>query len=166
MIPLSLCFTDPVFFFLSLFKDSMDRKDRTPCCETSSFPYTEDVFNQCILLAVKDLYETPSEFFLPGMAGPRFSKTTHKIQALVVEYDSNISYSLSYAEMHQFYRQVEDWMQSQLANAPSSMKNGWFTSDLAFYDVQHSLSEGTVSAIALAMAIALLVLMCATGNLW
>lgn len=100
------------------------------------------------------------------MAGPRFSKTTHQIQALVVEYDSNVSYSLSYADMHQFYRQVEEWMQNQLLTAPDSMKGGWFISDLAFYDVQHSLSEGTVSAIALAMAIALVVLVCATGNLW
>ena len=68
--------------------------------------------------------------------------------------------------MHQFYQQVESWMQGQLASAPQSMRSGWFTSDLSFYDVQHSLSESTVSAIALAMAIALLVLVCATGNLW
>lgn len=132
----------------------------------STFPYTEDVFNQCILLAVKDLYETPAQFFLPGVAGPRFSKSTHRVEAVVVEYDSNVSYSLSYTEMDHFYRQVEGWMTEQLASAPPGMTGGWFTSDLAFFDVQQSLSESTVSSIALAMAIALLVLICATGNLW
>ena len=144
----------------------MDGKNRTPCCDTSTFPYTEQVFNQCILLAVRDLYETPAEFFLPGVAGPRFSKSTQRVQAVVIEYDSNISYSLSHSEMDQFYRQVESWMEEQLATAPDGMKGGWFTSDLAFYDVQQSLSESTVSAIALAMAIALVVLISATGNLW
>lgn len=125
------------------------------------------MFNQCIVLAVKDLYETPAQFFLPGVAGPRFSKSsTPKVEAVVVEYDSNISYSLSYTEMDQFYRQVECWMQEQLATAPEGMKGGWFTSDLSFYDVQQSLSESTISAIALAMAIALIVLIGATGNLW
>lgn len=132
----------------------------------STFPYREDVFNQCIALAVKDLYETPAQFFLPGVAGPRFSKATHQMEAVVIEYDSNISYSLSYTEMRQFHQQVENWMEEELASAPAGMKGGWFTSDLAFYDVQHSLSESTISAIALAMAIALAVLICATGNLW
>ncbi|KZS03479.1 Protein dispatched [Daphnia magna] len=147
-------------------EDSFDRRNRTPCCELSTFPYAEDVFNECIVLAVKDLYETPAQFFLPGVAGPRFSKSTQRVDAVVIEYDSNISYSLSYTEMNDFHRQVEQWMDEQLAKAPLGMKGGWFTSDLAFYDVQRSLSEGTVSAIALAMAIALLVLICATGNLW
>ncbi len=69
-------------------QDAMDKQNRTPCCEVSRFPYEEEVFNQCILLAVKDLYETPSAFFMPGLAGPRFSTDTHTIEAVVVEFDS------------------------------------------------------------------------------
>ena len=80
--------------------------DRTPCCEVSEFPYTEKVFDQCIILAVKDLFDTPSKFFLPGLAGPRFSMATDRIAAVVVEYDSNVSYSLSHQEMDRFYHQV------------------------------------------------------------
>ena len=87
-------------------KDSVDGIDRTPCCEVSEFPFSEDVFEQCIVLSVRDLFETPSQFFLPGLAGPRFSIATDKIEAVVVEYDSNVSYSLSYQEMHRFYHQV------------------------------------------------------------
>ena len=115
---------------------------------------------------MKDLYETPTKFFLPGVAGPRFSKLTHKIQAVVVEYDSNVSYSLSYTEMHSFYTQVDNWTQTQMATAPPTMKSGWFTSDLAFYDVQHSLSESTASCIGVAMSIAFAVLILSTCNLW
>lgn len=80
--------------------------DRTPCCEVSIFPYTEAVFEQCIVLAVKHLFETPSNFFLPGLAGPRFSTITDRVEAVVVEYDSNVSYSLSHQEMHHFYHEV------------------------------------------------------------
>lgn len=147
-------------------KDSFDGLDRAPCCEVSEFPYTEDVFEQCIVLSVKDLFETPSKFFLPGLAGPRFSMSTGRIEAVVVEYDSNVSYSLSHSQMHTFYHQVEEWMHKQLDTAPAGMRNGWFISDLAFYDVQNSLSVSTVSAIALTMAIAFVVLFLATCNLW
>ena len=73
-------------------------------------------------------------------------------------YDGEVSYSPSHTEMDRFFRQVESWMEEQLATAPAGMSNGWFTSDLGFYDVQQNLSESTVSAIALAMAIALAVL--------
>jgi len=160
--------------FIETFKSWMDRRcqdsvdgiDRTPCCEVSEFPFSEDVFEQCIVLSVRDLFETPSQFFLPGLAGPRFSIATDTIEAVVVEYDSNVSYSLSYQEMHHFYHQVEGWMQKQLETAPAGMRNGWFTSDLAFYDVQNSLSASTISAIALTMVIAFIVLVCATCNLW
>ena len=144
----------------------MAGKNRAPCCESSTFPYSEETFNECLLLAVKDLYQTPSRFFVPGVAGPRFSKTTFKMQALVVEYESNTSYSLSYTEMRRFYVEVETWMQKQLATAPDTINKGWFTSDLAFYDVQHALSQSTSGSIGLAMVIALIVLLLATGNVW
>ncbi|XP_066996222.2 protein dispatched [Anabrus simplex] len=142
--------------------------DRTPCCETAQFPYQRALFEKCIVHAIANLYETPVEIFIPGVAGPKFSKDPkkpHKIQAVVVEYDSNHSYSMSFTEMNHFYHQVETWMQSQLEHAPPGMRNGWFISDLEFYDLQLTLSEDTLIAIGVSMGIALVVLLLVTLNI-
>lgn len=56
-------------------KDPIDDIDRTPCCETSKFPYSREVFNKCIVQAIGHLYETPADYFIPGVAGPKFSKS-------------------------------------------------------------------------------------------
>lgn len=146
--------------------DPIDNMDRRPCCEKEHFPYNSTVFDQCIVYAMGDLYETPSEYFIPGMAGPKFSKDQFPtIKAVVVEYDSNYSYSMSYEHMHTFFTQVEEWMNKQLMSAPTSMKRGWFVSDLEFYDLQNVLSQGTVAAIGISMGLALVVLLVATLNI-
>lgn len=146
--------------------DPIDNVDRTPCCEKSKFPYERSVFDKCIIDAIGDLYETPREFFLPGVAGPKFSKEKNAtIKVIVIEYDSNYTYSMSYTYMHEFYTQVEDWFRRELEGAPGGMKNGFFISELSFYDLQRELSHGTLLAIAMSMGLALVVLLLATLNI-
>lgn len=146
--------------------DSIDNMDRTPCCEIVQFPYNSSVFNTCIVQAIADLYETPSEYFIPGVAGPKFSKDqSPTIKVVVVEYDSNYSYSMSYSHMHDFYTRVENWMREELQSAPETMRNGWFISELEFYDLQRELSECTLVAIAMSMGLALGVLLLSTLNI-
>ncbi|XP_069672503.1 protein dispatched [Periplaneta americana] len=147
-------------------RDPVDRIDRTPCCENSTFPYKRRVFEMCIVQAIVDLYETPIEYLIPGMAGLKFSRDKHpKIRALVVEYDSNQSYSLSFSDMDAFFHQVESWARKELSEAPPGMRNGWFVSQLDFYDLQRTLSQDTLVAIGVSMGIALVVLLLVTLNI-
>lgn len=146
--------------------DPIDNIDRSPCCEKEKFPYNSTVFNTCIVSAMTDLYETPSEYFIPGMAGPKFSKDQFPtIKAIIVEYDSSYSYSMSYEHMHEFFTKVEQWTIEQLKSAPMTMKRGWFISDFEFYDLQQVLSKGTMAAIGVSMGLALLVLLLSTLNI-
>lgn len=146
--------------------DPIDNIDRTPCCEIHPFPYERKIFETCIIEAISALYETPTEYYMPGVAGPKFSRdiSVPTIQAVVVEYDSSFSYSFSYHYMDHFYHQVENWTQEQLKSAPKGMKQGWFISELDFYDLQTVLSEGTLRAIGCAIGIAFLVLSLVTLN--
>lgn len=146
--------------------DPIDHIDRTPCCEVNPFPYERSVFEMCIVEAMSTLYETPAEYYMPGVAGPKFSRdiSVPKIQAVVVEYDSSYSYSLSYIYMERFFLQVEKWTQEQMKNAPKGMRQGWFISELEFYDLQRVLSEGTLRAIGCAIGIAFVVLWLVTLN--
>ena len=86
------------------------------------FPFDENVFHECLLLAVRnnikikkvficvnqveDLYETPSFLWLPGVAGPKFDIETRMVSAAVIEYESSQAFNFNYQEMHSFYTEV------------------------------------------------------------
>ncbi|CAG4977512.1 unnamed protein product [Colias eurytheme] len=144
--------------------DVIDKMNRTPCCESSRFPYKKDVFDHCIIKAIESLYQTPGEIFLPGVAGPKFLRSANPptVAALVVEFESVVPYSMSYKEMNKFFLQVENWTQYELQSAPPSMKGGWFISDLQFYDLQRTLASGTVMALLLSAALGFIVLLPST----
>lgn len=131
--------------------DSMSDLNRTPCCESSSFPFETEIFDLCLPESISSLYETPREFFLPGVAGPKFSRNSTtisannqtivtQVKALVVEFDSTQSFSMSYTEMYSFVELVQGWLDHQLQKAPDGMKNAFFVSDLEFFDLQVSFS--------------------------
>lgn len=52
-----------------------------------------------------------------------------------------------------------------MLNAPPGMRNGFFVSQLAFYDLQRTLARDTVLAIAVSLAVSLVVLLLVTLNL-
>ncbi|KAA0184897.1 hypothetical protein HAZT_HAZT002747 [Hyalella azteca] len=142
--------------FIETFKSWMEErrcadasKNRYPCCEVMPFPYPRWVFDKCIIEAVEVLYQTPRLYFVPGVAGPKFNKTSNKVAALVIEYDSNV---------------VEQWSSRQLQYAPPGLRSGWFTSYLEFYEVQRSLLEGTKLAVLVAVSVSLVVLLLTTRN--
>lgn len=157
--------------FIETFKTWMERQcmdgfsDRTPCCESSKFPFTEEIFNLCIREAINVLHHTPGYFFIPGIEGPRFSKSSGDIKAVVVEYDSIFTYSNSYNEINEFRTQVDGWVTNMMKSAPVGMKNGWFTSHLEFFDLQDSLSQGTHIAIGVAIGVSFIALLITTLNL-
>lgn len=165
--------------------DGMSGIDRSPCCESSKFPYPPHVFDQCLPQIISILYDSPRYVFTPGIAGPKFERkrptkanatfqnvtmmTSNQypiVKALVVEYESTQSYTMAYEEMENFTRNVEEWFKNMTISAPPGMRNGWFISDLNFYDLQLTLSEGTLFAIALATFASLIVLLVVTLNIF
>ncbi|XP_013111816.1 protein dispatched [Stomoxys calcitrans] len=173
--------------------NSMDDTDRTPCCDISKFPYEPEVFDICLPQIISSLYATPREYFWPGVAGPKFmasprlmenttlseemvnntldttmaNMTTPPpiVKALVVEFESNVSFSTQYDKVKAFVQEVEYWFENELKSAPVEMQNGWFISDLKFYDVQNTLPSSTLVAICVAMSASLVVLLLVTLNI-
>ncbi|KAL0111794.1 hypothetical protein PUN28_013169 [Cardiocondyla obscurior] len=148
-----------------------------PCCESSKFPYKPDVLQQCAAEASVRLHHTPYLWIRDGplSAGPKFvkeplsnntlaSNMTLKIKALIIEYDSIYTYSLSFGAMDTFFHQVEGWMQKQLRTAPKEMRGGWFISHLEFYELQRTLYQGTMWAMGVSLTLALIVLILVTLN--
>lgn len=166
-----------MIFFIYSCLDQMSGIDRTPCCESSTFPYAPHIFDECLPQIISILYESPRYVFIPGIAGPKFSRNsmiqqnntnfTYSIplvKALVVEYESTQSYSMSFMEIEKFQSTVQTWFDDAMKTAPIGMQNAWFISDLEFFDLQETLSEDTIYAICLAMVVALIVLLLVTLN--
>lgn len=63
------------------------------------------------------------------------------------------------------YVQVETWTREELSKAPSGMQNGFFVSQLGFYDLQQTLARDTIQAIIVSLAVSLVVLLLVTLNL-
>jgi hypothetical protein len=49
------------------------------------------------------------DFWRPGVAGPKFNLTTNRVEAVVVHFDSDVTFSFSHEKMHQFNKDVEEW---------------------------------------------------------
>lgn len=165
-ISLTSCFMDT--FVQSMERkcsDEFSKRDKAPCCEISDFPFNRTIFDTCILEEMSEIYTGPPDLVYPKTAGVIFSKEeSPTVKAVVIEFDSNYTYSMSYENINEFYTTVNEWMEKQLETAPSVMKKGFFVSDLDFYDLQHELGRGTKVAIFVSMALAAAVLFVSTLN--
>lgn len=154
--------------------------DRTPCCETAKFPYPPHIFEQCLPQIISILYESPRYVFIPGIAGPKFARLKPVIEgnqtiipkinplpkALVVEFESTQQFTMSFTEIENFTQTLSTWFDNIMLTAPVGMRNAWFISELDFYDLQRTLSRGTIAAIAIAMMTSLVILLLVTLNVF
>ncbi|KAH8311271.1 hypothetical protein KR044_005299 [Drosophila immigrans] len=185
------CFIENFIRFMErscIFDMDTTHTNFTPCCE-AEFPFEPHIFEQCLPQCISNLLET--RFYQQSEAGPKFAaaptrleqylesssneslsvestSTQLLVKAIIIEFDSNVSYSTIYSNMKVFYENVESWFQQQLRTAPQELRGGWFISDyesIMFFSVQDTLSNDTIVAILLAMAASLVVLLCFTLNL-
>lgn len=148
---------------------AMTGQDRTPCCRVSTFPYAPHVFDQCLPIVLTTYYESPPVIFLPTNGGPKFdrdiySNRTPAVRAMVIEYYTTQEISLSYVDIAEFQLTIQTWFDNETKSAPVGLRNGWFVSDLAFYDLQDTLTYDTLMAIFTAMLFSLFVLAFFTLN--
>lgn len=155
--------------FMETFKQWMENQDcdearAYPCCSQSTFPYKQDVFELCIKRAIMELDRSTIYHLDSKTPGPRFD-INDTIRAIVLEFQSTYHFTLAYEKMHQFYREVDAWIQEELKSAPEGLSYGWFVSNLEFYDLQDSLSNGTLIAMALSVLVAFSVMLFTTWNI-
>uniref|UniRef100_A0A8D1TJ88 Protein dispatched homolog 1 n=1 Tax=Sus scrofa TaxID=9823 RepID=A0A8D1TJ88_PIG len=155
--------------FIETFKQWMENQDCDepalyPCCSHWSFPYKQEIFELCIKRAIMELERSTGYHLDSKTPGPRFD-INDTIRAVVLEFPSTYLFTLAYEKMHQFYKEVDAWISSELSSAPEGLSNGWFVSNLEFYDLQDSLSDGTLIAMGLSVAVAFSVMLLTTWNI-
>ena len=141
-LQLSNCFilTFKEWMYRPCYND-LSKENHRPCCRDSVFPFEPNIFNECLLASIDDLYDTPSYLWLPGVAGPKFDIKTKKVSAMVVEFDSTVQFSYDYVKMGAFYTDVKTWFDKTLQDAPQTMKNGFFVSYLGRLWLRRNFSQ-------------------------
>ncbi|XP_071996170.1 protein dispatched homolog 1 [Engystomops pustulosus] len=155
--------------FIETFKQWMDNQDCDepslyPCCSQQGFPYKQEVFELCIKRAIMELERSTVYHLDSKTPGPRFD-INDTIRAVVLKFKSSYLFTFAYEKMHHFYKEVDAWVSKELQSAPVGLSNGWFVSDLEFYDLQDSLSDGTLIAMGLSVAVAFSVMLLTTWNI-
>ncbi|XP_077996901.1 protein dispatched homolog 1-like [Glandiceps talaboti] len=134
------------------------------CCEYAEFPYSVEVFNECIKVAVMALDKMPYVYFHSQSPGLRFDMDD-VIKVVVLEFDSIYPFTQAYEPMSDMWSTINSWVTQRLKTAPNGLQSGWFVSYLEFYDLQDSLSSGTLIALLVSVAIAFAVMLLTTRNI-
>ena len=99
---------------------------------------------------------------------PLFDKTNN-ITTFQMFFQTPYRWTAKYGSMSRIYAKIEDFMTSQLRNAPSTVNDGWFTGaylfEFRFFDLQKSLASGTLMGIGVSLAIGCAVLLVTTMNI-
>ena len=92
------------------------------------------------------------------------------IAAVIYKVETKQKWSALYPVIDSFYTHMEDFMNTELEDAPYGLKRGWFIGsqgkELFFYDLMGSMVKGVVSGIGLAMGTAFVVMLITSMNFY
>ena len=164
-LQMSNCFLERLVDWMkSPCDDRIAGENLRPCCNESTFPYPRHVLALCMGRASKALARMRGAELYTTMPGPRYDPLSGEILTFTVQFDSNQTFSRSYAEIDGFFHNVESWTREQMASAPRGMRGGWFVSFLDFYALQESLLWGTRDSLLIALGLVLIVMVVATSS--
>ncbi|XP_030044352.1 protein dispatched homolog 2-like [Microcaecilia unicolor] len=156
----TVCFMEEFLKWMGSRQCSQTDQNLNFCCNHFSFPYQSDVILHCMKMMI---IEQSSDRTNAIDLGPRFDVKGNLV-ALVLEFQSVYHYSFNYSKAKVFYNKISHWLVNEIKTAPTGLKNGWFTSKLDLYSIQHSLSTETMMVIGLSIAISFVMLLLTTWN--
>ncbi|XP_056402833.1 protein dispatched homolog 2 isoform X2 [Hyla sarda] len=159
----NICFMEDFHKWMESRQCSQSDQDHNLCCNQFSFPYSRDLFLHCIKMMVTEQGGGGgSEAY---DIGPRFNAKGN-LTALVLEFQTTYHYSFNYSISRKFYNTLNQWLTNELKNAPRGLQNGWFTSNLSLFNLQHTLSTEIMMITGFAVAISFVVLLLTTWNVF
>ncbi|XP_075049378.1 protein dispatched homolog 2 isoform X1 [Mixophyes fleayi] len=156
----NICFMEDFHRWMESRQCSQSDQNHNLCCNQFSFPYASDLFLHCIKMMVREQGGDGPEAY---DIGPRFDAEGN-LTALVLEFQTIYHYSFNYSKSRKFYNTLNQWLTNELKNAPQGLQNGWFTSNLALFNLQHTLSTEIIMITGFSVAISFVVLLLTTWN--
>ena len=134
-----------------------------PCCRETAFPFNKTVLDFCAtsanVRATQLKYKRQESTF-----GSFIYDKGGNLKGVHLRVTSNVRLSRAYEPARHFWERIESWITKEMRHAPPGMRGGWWVSSLEFYDLQRSLSTGTLVSMAIAIGMAFAVMLLTTLN--
>ncbi|XP_068004629.1 protein dispatched homolog 2 [Melanerpes formicivorus] len=156
----TVCFMEEFLRWMGSRQCSQQDHSFNLCCNQFSFPYGSEVFLHCIKMMLLEQDREGAGMYDLGL---RFDREGD-LAALVLQFQTVYHYSFNYSKAKQFYEEIDLWLREEIKTAPVGLQNGWFTSKLELYNLQHSLSTETMVVMGLSIAVSFVVLLLTTWN--
>uniref|UniRef100_A0A8C7ED83 Dispatched RND transporter family member 2 n=1 Tax=Nothoprocta perdicaria TaxID=30464 RepID=A0A8C7ED83_NOTPE len=156
----TVCFMEEFLRWMDSRQCSQRDHNFNLCCNQFSFPYGSEVFLHCIKMMLLEQGREGAETYDLGL---RFDGKGN-LAALVLQFQTIYHYTFNYSQAKLFYEEINLWLTEEMKTAPMGLQNGWFTSKLELYNLQHSLSTETTVVMGLSIAISFVVLLLTTWN--
>ncbi|NWY07201.1 DISP2 protein, partial [Nothoprocta ornata] len=156
----TVCFMEEFLRWMDSRQCSQRDHNFNLCCNQFSFPYGSEVFLHCIKMMLLEQGREGAETYDLGL---RFDGEGN-LAALVLQFQTIYHYTFNYSQAKLFYEEINLWLTEEMKTAPMGLQNGWFTSKLELYNLQHSLSTETTVVMGLSIAISFVVLLLTTWN--
>ncbi|NWX90598.1 DISP2 protein, partial [Nothoprocta pentlandii] len=156
----TVCFMEEFLRWMDSRQCSQRDHNFNLCCNQFSFPYGSEVFLHCIKMMLLEQGREGAETYDLGL---RFDGEGN-LAALVLQFQTIYHYTFNYSQAKLFYEEMNLWLTEEMKTAPMGLQNGWFTSKLELYNLQHSLSTETTVVMGLSIAISFVVLLLTTWN--
>ncbi|NXN08143.1 DISP2 protein, partial [Indicator maculatus] len=156
----TVCFMEVFLRWMGSRQCSQQDHSFNLCCNHFSFPYGSEIFLHCIKMMLLEQNREGADMYDLGL---RFDREGN-LAALVLQFQTVYHYSFNYSKAKQFYEEIDLWLREEIKTAPTGLQNGWFTSKLELYNLQHSLSTETIVVMGLSIAVSFVVLLLTTWN--
>ncbi|KAM5129533.1 protein dispatched homolog 2 [Mantella aurantiaca] len=156
----NICFMEDFHRWMESRQCSQSDQNHNLCCNQFSFPYASDLLLHCITMMVREQGGDGTESY---DIGPRFNADGN-LTALVLEFQTTYHYSFNYSKTKTFYNTLNQWLTNEIKNAPPGLQNGWFTSKLSLFNLQHTQSTEIMMITGFSIAISFVVLLLTTWN--
>ena len=147
------------------FMEDLDEYLKKACTSSASeccgkeIPLQENDFRKCTLDYLAWKKKTSSQLL------PIKVDSGGNVKALIFKIHSTHDYVLTFTPVEKFWETVKSWTDKKMDQMPTGLRSGWVISNLYFYDLQHSIAQGTVKTIAISIGISAIILLATTQNI-
>lgn len=136
-----------------------------PCCRNTTFPFSKNVLNYC---AISSAYRSKTLRYKVkhSTIGNFIYNPAGKLLGIWIRIRSNVRLSRAYEPARKFWNRIESWVKREMSTAPPGLGRGWFISDLEFFNLQQSLSRGTLFSLSVSIVTTFGVMVLTTRNLF
>lgn len=156
----NVCLVEQLVNWLSLRECSETDPSPNRCCKDLRFPYLPAAFERCLSVML-------AEGDAGGQLAPRglYFQPDGRLAALVLAFRTTYHYSFNFSTTSLSYREIHTWFSREMSAAPEGLRNGWFISNLALFDLQQSLSSEVLLVAGFSVALTLALLLLTTWNI-